>query len=394
MAQKWIQGFIPGTHIAANGQRYTFSIADCIELAESYNPALHEAPIVIGHPKGDDPAMGWVDSLRFNTATQRVEYVEKDLLPEFTEMLEKKMFKKRSLALYTKDDPANPTPGKYHLRHVGYLGAMPPAIKGLADRPAFQEKAASAAGITFEFSEFMDWDAMNIAGMFRRLREFLLEKFGRETADNIIPDYQVTDLQTSAAKPEPEGSCYHEPTSTKEASMKVEEVQALIDKSLERVTASFSEQLKGIADSMKGITASFSELQKGQQEAADATARREFTEFCTGLSTRILPAEVPTIVDQLMTLRQAAPIEFGEGDQKTTVTAVDDYKAKLKNRAETIQFGEFAISGRAADRQAEDNIDQLASKAREFQESEAAAGRNITMTAAVEHVRQDKGGKQ
>lgn len=354
MSVKWIEGFRPGTHIDTAGIKHVFTAAQCIELAETYNPALHEAPIVIGHPKGDDPAMGWVGSMRFNEQAQRVEYVEKDLLPEFTEMLGKKMFKKRSLALYTPNDPVNPTPGKYHLRHVGYLGAMPPAIKGLADRPAFNEASASP-GITFEFSEFMDWDMMNIAGTFRRLREFFIEKFGKETADNVIPDWQVTDLTTSAAKEDKcaagenctdPNCCYHEHPSTKEDQMKPEEVKVLIDDALKGQAAQFAEQLKPIA----ALTAELAGLRKQLADGEDASSRREFTEFCTGLSTRILPAEIPTLVDQLMNLRQAAAVEFGEGDQKTTISAVDDYKARLKGRAETIRFGEFATGERAGQR--------------------------------------------
>jgi len=47
----------------------------------------------------------------------------KDLVPEFTEMLKKGLFKKRSIALYP--DLA--------LRHIGFLGAVAPAVKGLAD---------------------------------------------------------------------------------------------------------------------------------------------------------------------------------------------------------------------------------------------------------------------
>ena len=42
-------------------------------------------------------------------------------------------FKKRSASFYPPGHPANPTPDRPYLRHVGFLGAQPPAVKGLAD---------------------------------------------------------------------------------------------------------------------------------------------------------------------------------------------------------------------------------------------------------------------
>ncbi len=40
-------------------------------------------------------------------------------------------FKKVSAAFYLPDSPNNPHKGVLSLRHVGFLGAMPPAVKGL-----------------------------------------------------------------------------------------------------------------------------------------------------------------------------------------------------------------------------------------------------------------------
>ncbi len=40
-------------------------------------------------------------------------------------------FKSRSASFYHPDNPNNPKPGVYYLRHVGFLGAQPPAVKGL-----------------------------------------------------------------------------------------------------------------------------------------------------------------------------------------------------------------------------------------------------------------------
>jgi ribosomal protein S15P/S13E len=385
---KWIEGFKPGKHIDTAGIAHTFTEADCRELAGTYNPQLHEAPIVAGHPKHDDPAMGWVGSLRFNEQTQRVEYTEKDLLPVFTEMLAAKSFKKRSMALYTRADPRNPTPGKLHLRHVGYLGAMPPAIKGLQDRQAFKE--ADSGGVTFEFG---DWNDRLIARMFRSIKNFLTGEYGQEKADQVLNEWDLESLTEEAVKPEPADSplsgSYHE----QEEDMNKEEVQALIKEAVTGATQQFSEMLKPLGDQLKTLTDQNTALAKQFAEGEDAAARREFTAFCEGLPTRIVPGEIPTLVDQMMNLRKAADVSFGEGDQKKTISAVEDLQTRLKARVETVQFGEFAGKDRAVGRQSGDaDAVTLARKATEFQESEGKAGRTVTLAQALLHVETEMAG--
>jgi hypothetical protein len=53
--------------------------------------------------------------------------------PQFAEMVDAKLFKKRSASFYPPGHPSNPKPGNWYLRHVAFLGAQPPAIAGLAD---------------------------------------------------------------------------------------------------------------------------------------------------------------------------------------------------------------------------------------------------------------------
>lgn len=114
-----------GTHTASSGQQVTFTEEDLAELAERYDPAFHESPVVIGHPENNQPAYGWVRSLR--AAGGRL-LATLDLVPEFVDAVRQGLFKKRSASIY------NDLDGKgAYLRHVGFLGAMPPAVKALAD---------------------------------------------------------------------------------------------------------------------------------------------------------------------------------------------------------------------------------------------------------------------
>jgi hypothetical protein len=124
-----IEIFKAGTHTDSNGQTREWTEKDLQEIASLYNPALHEAPVVIGHPETDSPAYGWVESLKAEGGKLLAKL--KDIAPEFKNWVKRGLYKKVSVALY-------PDLG---LRHIGFLGATPPAIKGLK-QASFLEKAA------------------------------------------------------------------------------------------------------------------------------------------------------------------------------------------------------------------------------------------------------------
>lgn len=146
-----IEIFRAGTHTDSHGATLSFSEGDLASMAKAYDPALSEAPIVVGHPKADAPAYGWIKSLsaeggRLFAAPDQVD-------PSFAEMVRAGRFKKLSASLYSPASPANPKPGAWYLRHVGFLGAQPPAIKGLA--PVNFAAGEEEGTITVEFSEGM-----------------------------------------------------------------------------------------------------------------------------------------------------------------------------------------------------------------------------------------------
>jgi len=121
--------FKAGTHRTMDGRPLAFSEADLAAIAAAYDPTAHEAPVVIGHPKTDDPAMGWVSGLRQVGTLLQAEFRQLD--PAFAEAVGAGRYRHVSAAFYAPDSPRNPKPGGYYLRHVGVLGAMPPAVKGL-----------------------------------------------------------------------------------------------------------------------------------------------------------------------------------------------------------------------------------------------------------------------
>ena len=58
-----IEIFKIGKHTATNGQTLPFDEKMLSAAVKGYDPALHEAPVVVGHPKDNHPAFGWIDHL-------------------------------------------------------------------------------------------------------------------------------------------------------------------------------------------------------------------------------------------------------------------------------------------------------------------------------------------
>ena len=140
-ANKPIQIFKPGRHTAMSGAVLEFSAADLAASAAAYDPAKHEAPIVVGHPTLDAPAYGWIKGLAYADSALDAQPDQVDAA--FAEMVAAGRFKKISASFYAPDAPGNPVPGVYYLRHVGFLGAAAPAVKGLR-APSFAACAALA----------------------------------------------------------------------------------------------------------------------------------------------------------------------------------------------------------------------------------------------------------
>ncbi|AMS32250.1 hypothetical protein AEM42_07260 [Betaproteobacteria bacterium UKL13-2] len=63
---KRIHIFKQGKHTDRRGIAVDFTDSVLSESAASYDPAKHEAPMVVGHPKMDAPAYGWIKFVNFS----------------------------------------------------------------------------------------------------------------------------------------------------------------------------------------------------------------------------------------------------------------------------------------------------------------------------------------
>ncbi|WP_386259669.1 hypothetical protein [Tabrizicola soli] len=124
-----IEVFRTGTFQPMGGTAQTITEASLRQIAATYDRELAQAPVVIGHPEIDAPAFGWVESLYVEGGILKATL--QDTVAEFAEVVRNGRYKRVSISLFLPSSSANPKPGTFYLKHVGFLGAAAPAVPGL-----------------------------------------------------------------------------------------------------------------------------------------------------------------------------------------------------------------------------------------------------------------------
>ena len=117
----WIEIARAGTFTDSAGRPQTFTDSDLDAIANAYDPAKRDCPLVFGHPKTDAaPAFGWAEKLKAEGGK---------LLAKFGQVPE--AVKKIVAAGHYRHVSMSLMPDRKTLRHVALLGAAQPAIDGL-----------------------------------------------------------------------------------------------------------------------------------------------------------------------------------------------------------------------------------------------------------------------
>jgi len=195
-----IEIFKAGTYRDMSGKEHSFTADDLDEVISCYSKA-NAAPLVLGHPKHDDPAHGWVTGLRRD---QDILLAQVDKVSTaFAKGVKDEDYRYISAAFFPPNSTANPAMGKLYLRHVGALGATRPAIPGLKPLSEVAFATKDIGNISGQLAFASDDNSMIAFGeplekqefgtFLRRLREFLVEKFGRQEADAAVPEWSIQD---------------------------------------------------------------------------------------------------------------------------------------------------------------------------------------------------------
>ncbi|MDR1946605.1 MAG: hypothetical protein LBQ51_05505 [Desulfovibrio sp.] len=321
--------FRAGTHTASDGRSLSFAESDLAATAKAYNPDLHEAPIVVGHPRDDAPAYGWVRSLA--ASGPHLSAVPAQVEPAFAEAVAAGRYKKISAGFYHPESAANPVPGVWYLRHVGFLGSMPPAVKGLAP-PSFA--GGQEDFVSVEFGEEVPAGALSrIAGFFRGLREYIINKDGLDAADAALPSWSLDRFQEDAAEaqamPAPGPAFAEQTPARKETPM-----PDMPDKKTPAAASAPSEA--------PDLTARLTALEAREAAFAERLRRQEAQEVVNGAvaAGRLTAAQSEGLVELLAGLHEEATIAFGEGEVKKMVAPAAFLRDFLQRLPVQVEFSE------------------------------------------------------
>ncbi|MEW6378075.1 MAG: hypothetical protein AB1611_00555 [bacterium] len=371
----WVPIFAGGKQIDSQGAEHEGDelIDKAIRL---FDPEYHEPPITVGHPHDNSPAFGWVKALRKVTRKlndgSKVNVLMakfKDVVPEFAQAVRQGLYKKRSASFYPDG----------RLRHVGFLGGMPPAVKGLADLKFGEGEHcmlfSDALGAEnseeddnghhphpvspLKGEENSEGSLLTGDGEGSQVRWGTSEEgSSASTGENAGAAPALS--ESSTQQREDENFTQHK--EGQNMSYTEEQMQALLDQQRERITAEFEEKLqKSIGEfterlnqisdetarkieeareeGRKEATADFAEQRRKDGEAARRKEIREF--ITTGIQFgHILPAWEKLGLAQFMeSLGTDQNFNFAEGKKETPYQWFRNFLSELPR---TVNFGEFA----------------------------------------------------
>jgi len=371
---KRIPIFRPGRHTSRQGEAIEFTEARLRASAAAYDPAKHEAPIVVGHPKTDAPAYGWVRSLEYGE--DGLAAIPDQVDTDFAEMVQAGRFKKVSASFYPPGHPSHPIqdgPGSdaYYVRHVGFLGAQPPAVKGLKaaefaddeegvvevefseEEPGLVSLVASGLRRILRGFEFADpeyagphdsfpikgpadvgdaWDLAGHANDPDAVRRRIVDIAKRHGWTDALP-------QTARDWCRAHSISFSEESTTVLTEQQIREREAKIaerEKAVEAKEAEFSER-------SEAITAREREAEKAAAEAR----KRDAVEFVEALTQegKVLPREKAPLTELLASFGEGAEVEFAEGDGTVKKPSAEILRDLLKSLPSRVDYAERGAAG-------------------------------------------------
>lgn len=320
--------FKSGTWTDMNGKELSFSDEDVQATISAYDPALFKAPLVVGHPKTEDPAYGWVEKL--DLAGSKMTATTDQLESQFADMVNAGRFPKVSASFFHPDSKNNPKPGVWYLRHVGFLGAAAPAVKGLK-AASFSDDAEGVVTIEFADADFESRWA--ISRVFRNMRDWLLDQFGAETADRVVPDFLARSAEEAASRPDYDAQpAFSQPN---------EQEEPIVDPNKDKPnpgSADFAQRETALKDREQALA----DREKALAEQDDKRHQEEVAAFAEQLvkDGKLLPREKDGLVAFMAGLSDEDTVSFAEGG-KTVETSADKWlRGFLEGLPERVDFAE------------------------------------------------------
>ena len=317
--------FRAGKQTDSSGHTKEWTEKDLDKIVEKFNQG-DDIPATIGHPEEDGPAWGWFKKVYRKGNTLFAEL--SDVVDEFGTMLKKRMFKKRSIALRP----------DLSLRHIAFLGAAAPAVKGLEDF-AFKQKDEFSA---FDFEIESDDKSMmeTMSRVFKSwFTELNKEKEFQSLEDTMSKELEqkIADLTQKVADGEAAFSSFKKETEEKEV----------------KFNETIASEKKRADEAEKKIKDSF-----------EASREKEFSDFLDEQIEAgfVLPANKAMFMQTMKTLDGQESMDFAEDGKTKKVSQLDVFKKSICAGGELVSFGEKYKKGSTP----ETAGDQLTAKAKKI----------------------------
>lgn len=396
-----------GVYKDAHGRYDYYSPEDLAAIAEAYNPDLHSAPMrieklataVLGHndPRTGSamPAFGWILAARAEGSNLFVDVVIHETLASW---IEEGFYQKISMSFYSKDDTRNPTPGVRGIRHIGFLGAEPPVVKGLDALPMpVPFNFDSNTTMTFDKPiEFAEGEETNVAEEMPNWLRYILStgekgykgeitRFDPEPAEDngfLMNDdqtefsgrfmdesdedepqtytfrlYQQGDtwnreyaimsekeeskaakaIEEAAANPDQEGAAEEENTAPAEETVAEEEQEPT--ELGEGCDKDYGEGGMDYEKMYKDVVAERDQLVEAMEAMRKEKRSAEFSEFCEEAG--IEADKQPQVIELMHSIDAMQSVEFSEGDK--TISPIEFFMSLVSTKPQTatVETGEI-----------------------------------------------------
>lgn len=337
-----------------------------IAATSSYPYQNGEFPVVIGHPKEDSPAWGWINKNNLIKEKNVLSALADDssFAREFNEWIGKKLYKTVSVALRP----------DWSVKHIGFLGAQPPAVTGL---PAI-EFSAAPDDITIELAEaeLSPEEISLFSSLINGIKNYFIEKEGKP--EELIPAISLAEISKhsdESFKQDETVSGEDEPDEAKTVNEIKEEASA---KDGNEKGTPLSERFIALQQELK---AAQEETEKLRRE----TKRKENLAFCESRDavTKIKPSERNAILGLMEILDASPALEFSEGDETVTVNPLDALKKLIVNQKPVVELSETALKEKALTVKKEASPAEISKRAIEIKTEAEKSGAAMNFAEAV-----------
>ena len=352
---KWMPVLKTGTFKDKNGKVVTVKTEDLDRVIESTN-LTSDPQLVVEHPKFDEVGFGAVAQLK--RVGEILFALPKEVNDKFKKAVNDGKLPGRSVTLDEKT---------FALKNISFLPPeIKPAVAGLGDYsfstsplpspyqgegiafqlilPGENNSFADLETSNFEFAQYevSSWPFRNIRMIFRNLKNKWIEKFGKEEADELFPEWDIDETGN------PPSVFEKNPVEVKQFSQSINGDEMKLD--FTKLPPEVKEAFDALETKNNKLVI---ELQTASTKLTDAQQkelRSEVLQFCESdeVMLKIKPADKEEAVQFLLAQKEKGVIEFSASDNITKkLDAFEFAKRIIKQLPDVVELSEIATKNKA-----------------------------------------------